>query len=60
MLEFIVIGQTADPNRPLYSTPLNGSYFIVTLNFQRRRVSLEVEEENTFKSLSVPRLGPAS
>lgn len=58
--KFIIIGQTADPNRAPNSTPLNGSYFIVTLDFQRHRVSLGVEVENTFKSLSVSHLRPAS
>lgn len=55
--KFIIIGQAADPNRPPNSTPLNRHYFIVTLNFQRHRVSLEVEVENTFKSLPCLVLG---
>lgn len=35
MTEFIIIGQKADPNRPPGSAALNGSYFIVTLDFSK-------------------------
>lgn len=49
--KFIIVGQTADPDRPPRSAPLNGCYFIVTSKFQRHRVPLESELENTSKSL---------
>lgn len=60
MSTFIITVQTGDPKRPPNSTPLNGSYFKVTLKFQRHRVSLELGVENTFNSLPVSCLGPAS
>lgn len=47
---------STDSTQPDKTTPMNGSYLTVTLDFQRHRMSLEVEVESTFKSLPVSHL----
>lgn len=40
MTELIIIGQTANTNRPTKLTPLNGSHFICIFNFQKAQSHL--------------------